>query len=276
MNGIDVASYQTGIDLTKVPCDFVIVKATQGTKYVNPDFKRACEQALKAGKLLGVYHYASSGGAKSEANHFLKTVQPYIGKAILVLDWEEEDNKNFPSEKYAKNFLDHVRQQTGVIPFLYAGKYNVQRYGWATIAAAGYPLWAAQYKTNQPTTYQENPWTDDKGFGAWSGCAILQYSSKGRLDNWGGNLDLNKAYINADTWKVFSKARTVEQKPFENYAAVVTATKLNVRAGAGAEFPIQFLIPQGMVIAIEAEENGFGKIASIDGWVSLKWVKKAA
>ena len=32
MNGIDVASYQTGIDLSVVPCDFVIVKATEGSK----------------------------------------------------------------------------------------------------------------------------------------------------------------------------------------------------------------------------------------------------
>ena len=29
MNGIDIASHQTGIDLGKVPCDFVIAKATQ-------------------------------------------------------------------------------------------------------------------------------------------------------------------------------------------------------------------------------------------------------
>ena len=44
MNGIDIASYQTGIDLSVVPCDFVIVKATEGTGYVNPDFARAYAQ----------------------------------------------------------------------------------------------------------------------------------------------------------------------------------------------------------------------------------------
>ena len=30
MNGIDISSWQTGIDLSKVPCDFVIIKATEG------------------------------------------------------------------------------------------------------------------------------------------------------------------------------------------------------------------------------------------------------
>ena len=32
MNGIDISNWQKGIDLAAVPCDFVIAKATQGTK----------------------------------------------------------------------------------------------------------------------------------------------------------------------------------------------------------------------------------------------------
>ena len=54
LNGIDISSHQERIDLTAVPCDFVIIKATQGTKYVNPDFRRAYKQAINAGKLVGV------------------------------------------------------------------------------------------------------------------------------------------------------------------------------------------------------------------------------
>ena len=40
MNGIDISRYQKGIDLSVVPCEFVIVKATQGTSYVSPEFKK--------------------------------------------------------------------------------------------------------------------------------------------------------------------------------------------------------------------------------------------
>ena len=89
MNGIDISSHQNGINLNAVPCDFVITKATQGTSYVNPDCDRAYQQAKAAGKCLGVYHYASGGGAIAEADFFLKNVQGYIGEAILVLDWEK-------------------------------------------------------------------------------------------------------------------------------------------------------------------------------------------
>ena len=33
MDGIDISAWQDTIDITKVPCDFVIVKATEGTDY---------------------------------------------------------------------------------------------------------------------------------------------------------------------------------------------------------------------------------------------------
>ena len=95
MNGIDISSWQEGINLDVVPCDFVICKATQGVGYVNPDCDRAYQQAKKAGKCLGVYHYASGNDAVAEAEFFLKNIQGYIGEAILVLDWESAQNANF-------------------------------------------------------------------------------------------------------------------------------------------------------------------------------------
>lgn len=92
MNGIDISSHQTGIDLSKVPCDFVIIKATQGTSYVNPDFKRAIDQAISLGKCVGVYHYIDGQGASAEMEHFINTVKPYLKNAIPCLDWENVQN----------------------------------------------------------------------------------------------------------------------------------------------------------------------------------------
>ena len=36
MNGIDISRWQAGINLAAVPCEFVVIKATEGTTYVNP------------------------------------------------------------------------------------------------------------------------------------------------------------------------------------------------------------------------------------------------
>ena len=35
LNGIDISGWQEGLDLSKVPCDFVIIKGTGGTSYVS-------------------------------------------------------------------------------------------------------------------------------------------------------------------------------------------------------------------------------------------------
>ena len=203
MNGIDISKWQKGINLAKVPCDFVIVKATQGVNYISPEFHTQIAQAQSLGKLLGVYHYAGGGGAYAEADHFINTVKDYIGKAILVLDWEGEQNPNFASPYYAMDWLNFVKDETGVLPFVYMSKSVCRQY--KTLWNPSFPLWCAQYKNQQPTGYQSNPWTDSKGFGAWSECSILQYSSKGRLDGYDKNLDLNKAYLSKAEWIAYAQ-----------------------------------------------------------------------
>lgn len=209
MNGIDIARYQKSINLSLVPCDFVIVKATQGISYVSPTFKAQIEQASLCGKLLGVYHYAGGGGAVPEAKHFIHTVMDYIGKAILVLDWEGEQNPNFNNPAYAMEFLTTVKKETGITPFIYMSKSVCRQYDWNP----AFPLWCAQYKNQEPTSYQDNPWTDNKGFGNWNSCVILQYSSKGRLPNYHANLDLDKAYCTADQWMQYASGDSPIEEP---------------------------------------------------------------
>ena len=95
MRGIDISGWQKGIQLDKIDLDFVIIKATQGTTITSNSFADQANQAFKLGKKVGFYHYAGGGGAEAEAKHFFNAVKPYLGKAILVLDWEGEQNPNF-------------------------------------------------------------------------------------------------------------------------------------------------------------------------------------
>lgn len=209
MNGIDISRWQKDIRLSRVPCDFVIVKATQGTGYVSPTFKQQITSAESLGKYLGIYHYASSGGAAAEAEHFLQTVVDYIGKAILVLDWEGEQNENFNNPSYALDFLNYVKSKTGVTPFIYMSKSVCRQYKWDS----EYPLWCAQYKNQQPSGYQAQPWTDAKGFGAWQSPKIFQYSSKGQLDGYSGNLDLDLAYMDGAEWLSYAQGKVIVKEP---------------------------------------------------------------
>lgn len=198
MNGIDISNWQAGINLAAVPADFVIMKATQGTNYISPDCDRQYQQAKQAGRLLGVYHYVSGGNAVGEADFFVNNIKGYIGEAILVLDWEIEQNHAWGNYEYLKQVARRVKERTGVIPIIYsmAGIYN----GISAVAKelnAG--LWIAQYADNNPTGYQAHPWNE----GAY-GCAIRQYTSAGRLPGYNGNLDLNIAYMDANAWRKYA------------------------------------------------------------------------
>ena len=105
MNGIDISNHQKGINLSAVPCDFVIIKATQGQSYVSGDYRRQIDQALSLNKLAGIYHYANGVGVEAEAEHFYKNIKPYLGKVILCLDWEGEQNSKFGDYHYCEDLL---------------------------------------------------------------------------------------------------------------------------------------------------------------------------
>ena len=213
MNGIDVSGWQAGINLAAVPCDFVIIKSTQGTSYVNKDCDRAYQQAKAAGKLLGVYHYFSGGDPYAEAEFFVKNVKGYVGEAILVLDWEGEQNSKFSQgPAVAKPFLDKVAELTGVRPLIYMSKSVCRQHDWSAVASE-YALWVAQYADNNTTGYQSKPWTDNKGYGAWNSPVIFQYSSSGRLAGYSGNLDINIAYMDATAWKAYAKGSKASPTP---------------------------------------------------------------
>ena len=61
---------------------------------------------------------------------------------------------------------------------------------------------------------------------------------------------------------------------FEPYKGKVTASALNIRAGAGTSYDILGSLPKGTKCAICEEKNGFGKLQSRDGWVSLQYIQR--
>ena len=84
LNGIDISNWQSGINLAVVPCDFVVIKATEGTGYVNPDYERAYRQAKNSRKCLGIYHYASGGNIQARQNIFLKNAGSPCGGGKML------------------------------------------------------------------------------------------------------------------------------------------------------------------------------------------------
>ena len=204
LNGIDIANYQSSLVVGNMTTtEFAIVKATESNWYVNECFAKHAKQTVKAGKLLGCYHFARPGSAVEQADYFVKACKSYIGKALLALDWEDDAVALGPA--WAKRWLDRVYKKTGVKPVIYMSKSVSNSYDWSAVSKAGYELWVAQYPDYSETGYQSNPWTDSSPFGSWAKPRIFQYTSMGRIAGYSGRLDLDLFYGSKAAWNRLAK-----------------------------------------------------------------------
>lgn len=62
--------------------------------------------------------------------------------------------------------------------------------------------------------------------------------------------------------------------PFKDYLVRVTASVLNIRTGPGVNYSINGTIKDKGVYTIVEESNGWGKLKSKMGWISLQYTKK--
>lgn len=221
---VDVSSWQEGIDLASLDCDGAVVKATQGTGYVNPDCVRAVEQALAAGKPAGVYHYISgSRSPEAEADFFVDQITGWLGRVVLVLDWEENENSAWGNEDWLRRMAQRVIDRTGTRPIIYA---SAAVFPWGLCASMDLGAWVAQYADMEPRGWEADPWR------SFSGGVMHQYTSNGRLAGWSGGLDLNLFYGDRDAWDAYAGGNGFTAAPApaalaeDGWAGPATVTRL--------------------------------------------------
>ena len=74
---------------------------------------------------------------------------------------------------------------------------------------------------------------------------------------------------------VLNKDLTLEGAPaFQPYIVIVDTDVLNVRTGAGVSYPIATTVKKGQAFTIVEVKNGWGKLKSGAGWISLEYTKK--
>ena len=218
MNGIDIASHQKGINIKNIDADFVIVKITQGDYYTNPYFETWFYDTIKSGKLAGVYHYSNGVEPSVEVDFLYKAFKPYIGKAIVCLDWESNGKtKNAgynpvfgraDEVDYVYTFTNMFHEKTGVWPLIYMSASVTRRRDWSKVSK-NCPLWVAQYANDKVTGYQSNPYKDPKGLGAWGKEVIRQYSPSGTIKGFEQTekhkLDMDICYMSKEDWENLAK-----------------------------------------------------------------------
>ena len=187
LKGIDVSGhngwpFNSVTEAGYLESDFVIVKATQGTGFVNTGFSGAADRTLGDGKLLGFYHYASGGDARAEAEHFWSIASAYKCRGIPVLDFEQYQNMPaWNDEDWPLAFVTRYHELSGVWPMVYVSAAYRHKVAECADHCA---LWVAGYPRSNITTwenlsfnYKINPWK------SWT---VWQFTSAGGLDrNWG-------------------------------------------------------------------------------------------
>lgn len=206
LKGIDISRYQAGINIEALEIDFVIVKATEGVGYSDSNYIEYLEQAINSNKKIGLYHYARpdlGNTPEDEATWFISRAKNYIKEAILVLDWEVDvSNIN-----WAYNFLKTVYEKTGVRPIIYMSAYPADNYDWSRVVNGDFGLWIASYgaNTGAPGTPPTNKY--------WPFYILWQYTSKGYLNGYSGNLDLDYFYGTKEVWNKYANPNQEEIVP---------------------------------------------------------------
>jgi lysozyme len=187
LEGIDVSHWDGTVDWAKVKASgrsFAFAKATEGTTYVDPKFAENWAGMKQHQLARSAYHFFHANADPiAEADHFLQTMGPLEpGDLPPTLDLEVTDGQSAATiTSTAIQWLDHVAQQTGMLPILYTSPSFVT-------GSMGSPaglethalLWIANWGVTCPTV--PAPYTT---WGFW------QYDDMGAVPGITGNVDLN-------------------------------------------------------------------------------------
>lgn len=193
---IDISSYQAPLNLVaakSTPIQGVVIKATQGTNYVNPYCDTHYEQAKSCGMLRGFYHYADSGSPECEAEYFWNNCRNYFRDGIPVLDWEENQ-----SVDWVNRFVRHLKDISGVWCWIYA---NPSRFNQGAVES-NCARWIADYPSVvHPTFSQASNWdcpTANGNVVAW------QFCSDGRVNGYDKDVDCSIYYGDEESWRKYA------------------------------------------------------------------------
>lgn len=200
IDGIDVSEWNGDINWKKVKAsgiDFAIIRVGgryyQGGGYFTDDkYKENIEGALDAGLDVGVYFFSaavSTREAKEEAAYTMELIKGYSITLPIVMDYEygpgpsgrlyDAHLSKSAATKVVTTFCNAVEAK-GYVGMIYASKSVLADDMNAVSLAKKYPVWNAQYNSEDTLTSKHSYW---------------QYSSTGEVLGIDHATDLNFRYI---------------------------------------------------------------------------------
>ncbi len=177
IRGIDISHYQKSVNwkLVKQKNDFCILKATQGSSYIDPTFRTYWNNAQKNNIKTGAYHYFSPNiSASKQFENFKNNVKLGTNDLPPILDVEEKEVNIDEVNKWLKMAEDYY----GVKPIIYSSYTFFQVF--MNRKVEKYPLWLyINHKFRLRPVIREYD------------CKLLQYNQYGKVNGIPGDVDLD-------------------------------------------------------------------------------------
>lgn len=227
IKGIDVSSWQTGMDIATVclknGLEFAICKATEGTYLVDGMCDRFISELIRTKRLWGFYHFARNTDPVKEAEFFYRNTKNYFGHGIPVLDIEDSSIPDWSA--YAKKWADYIHTVSGVWPMIYTNAGSCWRFSDNDVFK-NCALWVAGYP------YPYKYWSDavlkefDYSIYPWATATAWQFTGTGDIYGYTGNVDLDYAWLDADSWMRIATGGKSEPVPPAKDSLFLTACKV--------------------------------------------------
>lgn len=201
VDGPDVSSYQhpNGVAISwpavrKAGHEFGIVKATEGTSYINPWFARDYGAIRAASMVRGSYHFAHparpiASSALAQAKYYVARLGVVTATGTLPPALDLEATGGLSRAElivWAQDFLLDVRRLTGRTPMIYSYPYFWTHELGDPAALARYPLWMATYSGSVDPT-----------------AALWQYTASAAVSGIRGGVDMSRLTAGAE-WTALS------------------------------------------------------------------------
>lgn len=205
LDGNDVSKWQGAVDWTQAAqqTGFVIVKASQGTAELDPDYPANISALRARGVRRGSYHYPDGFDPIAEADHYVAAAGRRDGE-MQALDFEGYVLTLVDPVGWAHAFLARVIERTGNRPLIYMSANTVTRFDWRRVIALNVGLWVASWDS-PPVEH----------IGQWPFAIMWQRDDHGSLRGVAGRVDEDVFWGDPVVWQHYASNITdpINQPP---------------------------------------------------------------
>lgn len=158
---VDLSHWQAPVDFGRAKgagIAAVILKATQGSTWVDATFAGRLAAASAAGLLVGAYHFLDSSPPQRQVQHFLSVAE---GCRVLALDAEPNGIGSTVTITQTAEAAARLHMATGRAPLVYVGRYGPdgRGTGFPNGVLARCPLWLPAYSSRPVCPPGWTSWT---------------------------------------------------------------------------------------------------------------------